>query len=47
MLLRDFDPEPGDGEVPDPYYGGPGGFDDVYAMVDRSCAALLEHLDGE
>lgn len=47
VLLRDFDPEPGDGQVPDPYYGGPGGFDDVYAMIDRSCAGLLEHLDGE
>lgn len=44
VLLRDFDPEPGDGEVPDPYYGGPGGFDEVFAMVDRSCAALLDHL---
>ena len=46
-LLRDFDPEPGDGEVPDPYYGGPGGFDDVYAMVRRSCEALLDALEEE
>ncbi len=44
-LLRDFDPEPGDGEVPDPYYGGPGGFDRVYAMVRRSCEALLDELE--
>ncbi|MEQ9569311.1 MAG: low molecular weight protein-tyrosine-phosphatase [Longimicrobiales bacterium] len=44
VLLRDFDPEPGDGEVPDPYYGGPQGFDRVYEMVDRSCAALLERV---
>jgi protein-tyrosine phosphatase len=44
VLLRDFDPEPGDGEVPDPYYGGPGGFDRVFEMVDRSCAALLDTL---
>jgi len=41
VLLRDFDPDPGDGEVPDPYYGGPRGFDRVYEMVDRSCAGLL------
>lgn len=44
-LLRDFDPDPGDGEVPDPYYGGPGGFDDVYEMVDRSVEALLDHVE--
>lgn len=43
-LLRSFDDQ-GDGdEVPDPYYGGPGGFDDVYEMVRRSCENLLEHV---
>ncbi len=41
-LLREFDPDPDDGEVPDPYYGGPDGFDDVFAMVHRSCSALLD-----
>jgi len=46
-LLREFDPEPGDREVPDPYYGGPEGFDHVFAMVHRSCAALLDHLEEE
>jgi protein-tyrosine phosphatase len=46
-LLREFDPEPGDHQVPDPYYGGPDGFDDVFTMVHRSCAALLEHLEEE
>ena len=41
-LLREFDPEGGPGaEVPDPYYGGPDGFEKVYQMVDRSCEALL------
>jgi protein-tyrosine phosphatase len=44
-LLREFDPEPGDLQVPDPYYGGPDGFDDVFTMVHRSCAALLVHLE--
>ena len=44
VLLRDYDPEPGDGEVPDPYYGGPGGFDRVFDMVDRCCARLLDTL---
>lgn len=43
-LMRSFDPE-GDGEdVPDPYYGGPGGFEDVYEMILRSCETLLDQL---
>lgn len=45
-LFGDFDPlEPG-GEVPDPYYGGPEGFEEVLAMVERTCAALTEALLG-
>jgi protein-tyrosine phosphatase len=44
-LLREFDPEGGPGaEVPDPYYGGPNGFEEVYYMVDRSCRELLNHI---
>ena len=44
-LLREFDPEGGPGaEVPDPYYGGPMGFENVYSMVDRSCRGLLDHI---
>lgn len=43
-LFRDFDPVPGDGEVPDPYYGGATGFDDVLAMVERTADALVEQL---
>ena len=41
-LLRDFDPEPGDGEVPDPYYDDDSRFAEVLAMIERSCAGLLE-----
>jgi protein-tyrosine phosphatase len=44
VLLRSFDPQwqPGeDPDVPDPYYGGSGGFRDVLAMVERSCTGLL------
>lgn len=47
VLLRDFDPDPGDGEVPDPYYGGPGGFDNVYELVHRSVDRFLDHLEAE
>ena len=44
-LFREFDPDPGDYQVPDPYYGGPSGFDHVYAIVDRTAQALLERLN--
>jgi protein-tyrosine phosphatase len=43
-LMREFDPTPGNGEVPDPYYGGMDGFDDVYHMVNRCCQTILEKL---
>lgn len=47
-LLRDFDPRAdGDADVPDPYYGGPRGFEDVHDLVERSCHALLDHLRQE
>ncbi|WP_308197957.1 low molecular weight protein-tyrosine-phosphatase [Saccharopolyspora soli] len=42
-LLRSFDPDADDGaEVPDPYYGGPNGFDDVLAMVEAAMPGLLD-----
>jgi protein-tyrosine phosphatase len=46
-LLRVHDParsSSDDDDVPDPYYGGPSGFDLVYDMVHRSCTALLAEL---
>ena len=44
-LLREFDAEAaGELEVPDPYFGGPRGFDNVHDLVERSARGLLEHL---
>jgi protein-tyrosine phosphatase len=43
-LLREFDREADGDEVPDPYYGGASGFENVFAMVHRSCQTLLERL---
>ena len=48
-LLRRFDPDlAGEPEhrleVPDPYYGGAAGFEEVYAMVYRACEGLLERI---
>jgi protein-tyrosine phosphatase len=42
--LRDYDPA-GAGDVPDPYYGGSDGFEDVFKMVHRSCVGLLAEID--
>lgn len=44
-MLRDFDPDPGDGKVPDPYYGGIQGFENVFQIVKRSCTNLLDELE--
>ena len=44
LLLRTFEPDPDDQDVPDPYYGGPEGFDRVFDIVERACAGLLDHL---
>jgi protein-tyrosine phosphatase len=44
-LLREFDPlSPPDAEVPDPYYGGPKGFDDVFDICEAACRGLLARL---
>lgn len=43
-LLREF----GDGEpldVPDPYYGGSDGFEEVLDIVERCCSALLRQVE--
>jgi protein-tyrosine phosphatase len=48
LLLRSF--EPGaelDAEVPDPYYGGPEGFERVFDICEAACRGLLVHLRRE
>jgi len=45
VLLRSFDPNsPPNAEVPDPYYGGPNGFERVLDICIAGCKGLLEHL---
>jgi protein-tyrosine phosphatase len=44
-LLRDFDPEPSDPDVPDPYYGGAEGFETTFRIVERSVRGLLAALE--
>ncbi len=46
-LLREYDPlavDAGDLEVPDPYYGGGEGFEEVLDLVDRACDGLLAEV---
>ena len=44
VLLRDYDEQADSLDVPDPYFGGPEGFEVVYDMVYRSCNVLLDDL---
>ncbi len=45
-LMREFDPQAaGDLDVPDPWYGGQAGFDEVYRIIERSSRALLAQLE--
>jgi protein-tyrosine phosphatase len=44
-LMRSFDPTSGDDlDVPDPYYGGDEGFENVYRMLVRAAEGLLEEI---
>lgn len=43
-LMREYDPLQNGEEVPDPYYGGEKGFQNVYEILDRSTESLLDKL---
>jgi protein-tyrosine phosphatase len=44
-LLRTFDPEsPPGAAVPDPYYGGEDGFEEVFDICDAACRGFLRYL---
>lgn len=44
MLFLDFAPGLRVREVPDPYYGGPGGFEQVFDLVEAAARGLLEDI---
>jgi len=46
-LFLEFAPDLGTAEVPDPYYGGPNGFEEVLDLVEGAARALLAHLRRE
>jgi protein-tyrosine phosphatase len=49
--FRDFDPAghsaEGESDVPDPYYGGDDGFEEVLTMVERTASAIVDALRHE
>lgn len=48
FLLRAFEDENNEGrDVPDPYYGGPEGFDLIYDMMSRCIQNLIKHIENK
>jgi protein-tyrosine phosphatase len=45
-LFLDFAPESDVKEVPDPYYGGANGFEEVLDLVEVAARGLIQHLKG-
>ncbi|MDO8348524.1 MAG: low molecular weight protein-tyrosine-phosphatase [Rugosibacter sp.] len=43
-LLLDYDDSTPEDEVPDPYYGGPEGFDAVLTLVENAAGQLIRRL---
>ena len=43
-LFLEFAPQPERQEVPDPYYGGPNGFEEVLDLVESAARGLLSYL---
>jgi protein-tyrosine phosphatase len=43
-LMRSFGPSPDNLDIPDPYYGGSDGFEEVYQLLNEYTAFLLENI---
>lgn len=43
-LFLEFAPQRREKEVPDPYYGGPDGFEKVYEMVEAAASGLMADI---
>ncbi|MDB6090130.1 MAG: phosphotyrosine protein phosphatase [Gammaproteobacteria bacterium] len=43
-LFLEFAPDAGVTEVPDPYYGGPNGFEEVLDLIEAASHGLLQYL---
>lgn len=47
VRMMDFAPQRGTPDVPDPYFGGPEGFDLVYDLLDEACEVFLGRIVAE
>jgi protein-tyrosine phosphatase len=47
VLMPAYDPEGAVEDVPDPYYGGEDGFENVYRILDRCCRGLLDAFEAQ
>lgn len=47
LKMRYFDVNAPNTDVPDPYWGGDQGFENVFQMLDRSTQKLLTHIRSE
>lgn len=46
-MMRDFDEDRNNINVPDPYYGGDEGFEEVFRIMERSCIHLIKYMEAE
>lgn len=44
LILNEVNPESCK-SVPDPYYGGENGFQEVYNMLDKACDKIIENIE--
>ena len=44
MILNEINPNSYQ-SVPDPYYGGKNGFQEVYNMLDKACEKIIENIE--
>ncbi len=47
FMMRQFEDGPATPDVPDPYYGGPDGFEHVYRMLADNAERLLDCLENQ
>jgi len=44
ILMRNFDDQQSGADIPDPYYGGPNGFQKVFDLLDESLSNFLDKI---
>lgn len=47
LIMREFDDQQSGSDIPDPYYGGPNGFQLVYDLLDESLSNFLDKIIDE